>query len=336
MQNAARRDDAWPNAFKAYFRQFTSGAFALVFVMLLAACASTTGGQAVMGAPDTTPVILRVGAETFTEADFVQRLSDDIAAGIADLLAQGQTREQIEQLANDSNVRGSVLDRMVQDALLIDYARRNGIGVDPAAVDAAVPAPAPPDPSVPVDPAAQPTPTSAEQRAQLARDQLVFEVIARNTRADMVRARHVLVADEAAADAILAELAAGADFAAIARERSTDTSSAAEGGDLGWTPRGDYVAEFEEVAFSAPLNAPAKVQSQFGWHVLEVLERQEGRPFDSFDRLRQSSNAQSFYEQSFVPWYDELRAQAELSGDLELAPGFDPNNVPLPFPEGTP
>lgn len=309
--------------------------FIFLLLPLLAACASTAGGRAVMGEADTTPVIFRVGAERYTVADYQQRLETDIGAGIADLLAQGQTREQIEQLANDSDVRGTVLEQMIQDALLLDYARRNGIGVDPAAIDAAVPAPVPPDPALPVDPAAQPTPSAAEQRAQVARDQLVFEVIARNTRADMIHARHVLVADEAAADQVLAELAAGADFATLARERSTDTSSATEGGDLGWTPRGDYVPEFEEAAFSAELNTPVKVQSQFGWHVLEVLERQEQRAFDSFDRLRQSSNAQGFFEQSFVPWYETLRAEAEQSGELELAPGFDPNSVPLPFPAGS-
>ncbi len=122
---------------------------AMLLLPLLAACASTAGGQAVMGAPDTTPVIFQVGGERFTVANYEQRLSDDIGAGIADLASQGQTREQIEQLANDSNVRGSVLDRMIQDALLLDYARRNGIGVDPASVDAAGAPPAPPPPPPP-------------------------------------------------------------------------------------------------------------------------------------------------------------------------------------------
>jgi peptidyl-prolyl cis-trans isomerase C len=306
--------------------------FALL-LPLLAACASTTGGRALMGEADTTPVIFRLGVEQFTVMDFERRLEAEVGAGVADLLAQGQTREQVEQLAIEADVRPIAFERMVQDALLLDYARRNGIGVDPAAVDAAVPAPSPPDPLLPVDPAAAPTPTTAEQRALVARDQLVFEVIARNTRADMIRARHVLVADEVSADEVLAALAAGADFATLARERSTDNSSAQEGGELGWSPRGDYVPEFEEAAFSAELNSPLKVQSQFGWHVLEVLERQEQRPFDSFERLRESANAQVFYEQSFLPWYETLRAEAEQSGELELAPGFDPNSVPLPFPE---
>jgi peptidyl-prolyl cis-trans isomerase C len=305
----------------------------LLLLLLLAACASTQGGQAVVAPPDTSPLLFQVGATTVTRDDFVRRLETDIAPGIAELLSQGQTREQIEQLAVDTNIRGSVLDRMLQDELLLDYARRNGIGVDPVALDAAAPAPVPADPAAPAVPGALPTPTTAEQRVALAREQLIFEVIARNTRADMFHARHVLVADEAAADQALADLAAGADFASLARERSTDTASAEAGGDLGWTAQGDFVGAFEEAAFSAPLNTPTKVESEFGWHVLEVLERQEQRPFESFARLRQSSNAQSFYDQSFVPWYEELRRQAEASGELKLDPAFDLNSIPLPFPE---
>jgi peptidyl-prolyl cis-trans isomerase C len=309
---------------------------ALLLIPLLAGCASTAGGQAIVPAGPASPVVASLNGETITLADFERRLQQDIGAGVADLIAQGQTREQIEQLASDAQIRTRVFDQMIQDVLLIDYARRNGIGVDAAAIDAAVPAPQPPDPAAP-DPApgAAPTPTSAELRAQTARQQLAFEVMARNTRADMVRARHILVGDEAAADQILADLAAGADFAALARDRSTDPGSAAQGGDLGWTPRGDFAPEFDEAAFSFELNTPGKVNTQFGWHVLEVLERQEGRPFESFERLRQSANAQAFFEESFTPWYEEYRRQAELSGELEIAEGFDPNSVPLPFPDGT-
>jgi peptidyl-prolyl cis-trans isomerase C len=302
----------------------------LLLLPLLAACAQV----APTPVADSSPVVARVGGETFTLDAYKARLERDIGGGIADLLAQGQTREQIEQLASDADVRKRVFDQMIQDALLLDYARRNGIGVDPAAVDAAVPPPSAPDPLAPTaEPGAAPTPTSAEQRAEAARQQIAFEVMARNTRADMVHARHILVADEAAADAVIADLAAGADFATLARERSTDPGSAEQGGDLGWTPRGDFAAEFDEAAFSAPLNTATKVQTQFGWHVIEVLERQEQRAFDNFEQLRRSQNAQTFYEESFNPWYEELRRQAEQSGDLEIAPGFDPNTVPLPFPE---
>ncbi len=296
---------------------------ALLLALALAGCASTQNGQQL--APPDSPVIVRFGGQTYTLADFEQRLQRDIGPGVADLVAQGQTREQIEQLANEANVRATIFDRLIQDLLLLDYARRNGIGADPSAVDAAV---------LPMFSPGGDGPLLAMtvRREQVAREQVVFEVIARNTRADMVNVRHILVADESAVNQVLADLAAGADFAALARERSQDTGSAAKGGELGWSPRGQFVPEFEETAFSAPLNTPTSVQSQFGWHVLEVLGREANRPFDSFEQLRSSSNAQAFYEQTFMPWYEELRRQAENSGMLEIAPGFDPNSVPLPFP----
>ncbi len=300
----------------------------LVLLLLLAGCASTQNGQLIMGAPDS-PAVFSFDGRRYTAADFEARLERDIGQGIADLLAQGQTREQIEQLAADSNVRGQIFDQMVQDAILARYARQNGIGVDPAAVDSEVLAAAAPAEGSPFL-------VTAPARLRSAVNQLSFEVIARNTRTAMTNARHILVADEAAADQVLAELAGGADFAAIARERSLDPGSGEKGGELGWTPRGSFAPEFEAVAFEAPLNTPTKATTQFGVHVIEVLAREESRAFENFEQLRNSASAQQFYEESFVPWYEELRREAENSGDLQFAPNFDPATVPLPFPEGTP
>lgn len=272
------------------------------------------------------PVAFRVGAVTVTTADFQRRLENDIGAAIADLLSQGQTVEQIEQLANESNVRRSIFDRMIQDELLMAYARREGLGIDPATLDGAIFAQLPaPDP-------ANPFVSLTSQRVAQARSQLVFTVIARNTRADMALVRHILVADAATADRVQAELAAGADFAELATTYSTDSGSAAEGGSLGWSTRGVFVPEFEEAAFSAPLNTVTRVESQFGIHLIEVLDRAEQRPFDDFEQLQANQNAQQFYEETFLPWYDQYYADAQASGELQIAPGFDPDSVPLPFP----
>lgn len=294
----------------------------LILALTLTACASTQNGQALLAPPDS-PVIMRFADQSYTLADFEQRLTRELGPIIENMVAQGQTREEIEQMANETNVRAAIFDRMIQDVLLLDYARRHGIGVDPAAVDAAVLSDLSPD-----DPPA----SLAERREQVARVQIILEVIARNTYADMVNLRHILVADEAAANQVLADLAAGATFEALARERSLDADTAAKGGLLGWIPPGQFPPEFDAAAFAAPLHTPTKVRTEQGWHVLEVLERQEKRPFDSFEQLRNSTGAQILYEQSFMPWYEELRRQAEQSGMLAIAPGFDPNTVALPFP----
>lgn len=88
--------------------------------------------------------------------------------------------------------------------------------------------------------------------------------------------RHILVEDEAAAQAAVDRLNAGEDFATVAEDVSTDPGSAAQGGELGAISRGQTVPEFEEAAFTAPLNEPtAPVQTQFGFHILEVTARNE-------------------------------------------------------------
>ena len=300
----------------------------LLLLLLLVSCQSTQNGQALI-ASSTAPIIFRLGSERYTVADFAQRLDRDIGASIVSLIAQGQTTAQIEQLANDADIRVQIFEQMIQDALLSRYARQHGIGVDPTLIDAQIFA------SSAIDPESRLLISSAA-RLQATQNQLSFEVIARQTRAPMARTRHILVADQASADQILAELAAGADFATLARERSLDTPSIATGGELGWQPLGDYLPEYDQVAATAPLNSAVTVTTEIGVHVLEVLERDENRPFSNFAQLRESVNAQQYFEQSFTPWYEELRREAERSGILQIAQNFDPNSVPLPFPEGAP
>lgn len=318
-------------------KRYLSALCAFVLLLGLAACQSTDNGAKIVGDP-TSPVIFQVGSERYTVSDYQRRLNDDIGVGVANLLSQGQTREQIEQLAKDTDIRKQVLDRMIRDSLLMQYARRNSIGVDPVALDASVlaqmSAPVPGEPFV----------SFTGQRLDAAVSQVVFEVIARNTRIDMFHARHIMVQDEATADQIIAELQGGADFATLAAERSQDPGSASQGGDLGWQPKGAFVPEFEAAGFSAELNKPVKVQSQYGWHVIEVLERELQRAFTTdqlqslLGRLQASdqqtgqSTAQAFLDANFTPWYDKYRAEAEAGGDLQISPSFDVNSIPLPFP----
>lgn len=91
---------------------------------------------------------------------------------------------------------------------------------------------------------------------------------------DQVRSRHILVEDEATARRLLAQVEEDPSrFAPLAAEFSTDTSNADAGGDLGLAPRGQFVPEFEELLFSLPEGGYGVVETQFGWHVVNVLER---------------------------------------------------------------
>lgn len=301
----------------------------LLMALALAGCASTTNGVGL--AQSGGPVAFRIGARMVTVGEFQRFLDQELAPVIQNLQAQGQSQEQISQLAAQQNWPDLVLDQMIQEELLLLIARQEGMGINPAAVDAAMEQQQQATRNNLVNPAEMALEDTTSQRVRTAREQLVFEVIARHTTADMFKSRHILVPDAATAEQMVANLAEGQSFAELAREFSQDPGSAAAGGELGWVARGSFVPEFEEAGFSAELNTPTIVQSQFGYHVIVVEDRQNDRPFDDFESLRSNPNAQGFYEETFVPWYEQTRAEAEVQGKLEIKPDFDPNSIPLPF-----
>ena len=94
-----------------------------------------------------------------------------------------------------------------------------------------------------------------------------------------VHARHILVANEDEAKAVIAALDKGGDFAALAKEKSSD-SNKDEGGDLGFFARGRMVPEFEEAAFALKPGEYTKtpVKTQFGYHVIKVDEKRDVPP----------------------------------------------------------
>ena len=86
-------------------------------------------------------------------------------------------------------------------------------------------------------------------------------------------AAHILVDTQEEADAIKAELAGGADFAELAKAKSTDTGSGANGGDLGWFGLGMMVKPFEDAVVAAKVGeVTGPVQSEFGFHLILVKE----------------------------------------------------------------
>ena len=89
-----------------------------------------------------------------------------------------------------------------------------------------------------------------------------------------VRARHILVKEKAEAEAVIAELQGGADFAELAKKLSTGPSGP-NGGDLGYFPRGAMVPAFENAAFALAAGSftQTPVQTQFGWHIILVEEK---------------------------------------------------------------
>lgn len=92
-------------------------------------------------------------------------------------------------------------------------------------------------------------------------------------------AAHILVATEEEAQAVLARLEEGEEFAALAQELSTDLGSGANGGDLGWFSDGMMVEPFEVAVKALEVGGiSAPVETQFGWHVLILNETREQAP----------------------------------------------------------
>lgn len=148
-------------------------------------------------------------------------------------------------------------------------------------------------------------PTLARQKI---RDQLLQQVPAR---VDQVRAAHILVATREAADAVVARLATE-EFEAVAREVSTDTSTAPNGGDLGWFPRELMVAPFADAAFALePGQVSGVVQSSFGFHIIKVYEKEANRPVTL-------ATLQTLRGNAFQKWLDAQRPNFKIKADITL------------------
>ncbi len=122
-------------------------------------------------------------------------------------------------------------------------------------------------------------------------------------------ASHILVGSEDEAKTIAQEIADGADFAEVAKEKSLDTGSGQRGGSLGWFGQGDMVPEFEAgVAALAPGAISEPIQSQFGWHVIRLDETRD-KPVPPLDEVRDG----------LVNEIRQARVQAELESLREAA-----------------
>lgn len=97
---------------------------------------------------------------------------------------------------------------------------------------------------------------------------------------DEVRARHILVPTEAEADDILKQLKDGADFAKLATEKSKDTGSAKQGGDLGYFTKAVMVKPFADAVFAMKTGELSEkpVKTDFGYHIIKVEDRRKSSP----------------------------------------------------------
>lgn len=137
--------------------------------------------------------------------------------------------------------------------------------------------------------------------------QKVLDVVTADTphTEEQVWARHILVADEQTAVVVRTLLLEGKSFAEVAKQYSTDTGSAAVGGDLGWFGKGAMVPEFEAAAFSQKVGEIGEpVKSQFGYHIIQVLARA--------DVPLSASQYQQKQQAEFNAWLEKIKSESAI------------------------
>ncbi len=137
---------------------------------------------------------------------------------------------------------------------------------------------------------------------------------------EQVRASHILVATKEEADAVLASLKGGADFAALAKEKSTDTASKEAGGDLDFFPKGLMEEPFETAAFALKTGELSSVvETSHGFHVIKATDRKDAATptlEEKKEEIRQTLSEQQISTLSQT-WLQEKRSAASVETFLE-------------------
>ncbi len=276
--------------------------------------ADDTAGDAAAGVPDagndpapqateTEPLAARVNGQPISLAVFEREL---------ERFTVGMVLEPADQAAFEA----TVLDAMIEQIVIEQAAVAMGIVATDADIDAELAVQselAQANGATLEEIVAAQLYTMDEYRAllhtllvvQQVRDEVTQDVPAF---AVQVHSRHILVADEATARDLIAQVQGGADFAQLATQYSLDESSAALGGDLGWVAEGVlFQPEVEAAIFSLTLGqlAPEPVHSSLGYHVVQTLERVEDRP------LSQAALAER-KQQVFLDWLAAQVTMAEI------------------------
>ena len=224
---------------------------------------------------------LAQGTPTPAPADPVVAKVNGQPIHLSDLKDAEQTLPANMRAMPQQTLLPMLLDQVIDGRALVDEARKSGLDKDPAVQRQVTAA---------EDRALQTAMLSKEVAPTITDDALHArynqEYAGKPGEAE-VHARHILVDSEADAKKIIAELKGGADFAALAKQYSKDPGGAKDGGDLGFFKKDEMVPEFADAAFALQPGqvTPEPVHTQFGWHVIQVLDRRNAEP-PSFEQAR--------------------------------------------------
>jgi parvulin-like peptidyl-prolyl isomerase len=261
----------------------------------------------------------------------------------------GQQQAQQQGQSQSQDIEGATrqaLEGLIQFQLVLDGARKAGISIEEADVDARME-------QLKQQVAAQgqnydellktrqisEEVLRTQQRVQLAVDLVAVKLVPYSPDAELrklldrrrdefveLHVRHVLVKDKATADRARRELIETGDWAGVAKRRSIDTQSKDKAGDLGFNAKGATVKPFEEAEFalaeqgdckgrtsgscSSPISQP--VRTQFGFHVLQVVGVRLPR-LDNELRNKLEPSVRERRQQAIQQWFDEQVKTAEVT-----------------------
>lgn len=296
----------------------------LILAWALAGAAALSGCRALPVGLTTAPATATASPPSPTPEPLAARVNGHPIL-LADLQAEIARFEASQKalgidLATIGDYKAKVLQSLVDRELLADGARQGGSTLDAAAVDAKITALA--------TEAGGSTGMGAwlaangfsleSLKATLSEEMLAEDMVQKladgvPASVDQVHARHILVASQAEADTLRAQLVAGGDFAGLAGQQSLDLSTRLAGGDLGWFPKGILtMPEVEAAAFALqnPGDLSPVVHSALGFHIVQLVERGT-HPLSpqAYQRLR---------EQAVDDWLAAQRQQAKI--EILVAP----------------
>lgn len=137
---------------------------------------------------------------------------------------------------------------------------------------------------------------------------------------EQVEASHILVKDKATAEEVLKKLNNGGDFAKLAKEYSTDTSSANNGGSLGYFTKGQMVKEFEDVAFKLKVNEiSGPVKTEYGYHIIKVTGKKEAKEptlEDNKATIKEKLLTEKL-QTEYATWLEKKKAEYKITNTFD-------------------
>jgi len=223
---------------------------------------------------DTDKVLATVNGENIRQSDYQNYLQ--------------LRQQQVGPITDAAQEKKIIMDEMIEKILLAQYAVESKLDQDPEV-------------GTLLRRVREEILVQAVKRKQL-KDQPItdddikkrFEQEVKETHKTEYKVRHILVKEEAEAKDILSRLGKGTKFEKLAKEKSIDTHSAKNGGQLDWINQGMVVPEFftAVTALKKGMVSSAPVKTDFGWHIIKV---EDTRPLEipSFEQIASDQRARS-------------------------------------------